>query len=240
MKIALLGYGKMGKAIEQVALDGGNEIALKIDRNNRSQLTVNELSKVDVAIDFSEPESAVDNILLCFDAGVPVVVGTTGWYNRFDEVKAACEDKDGTLFYATNFSVGVNIFFKLSELLAKMMDAQQDYEVSVHEVHHTEKKDAPSGTAITLAKGLLDRLERKQQWVNTRSEQPEDLQVLSYREKDVPGIHIVNYESDIDSIEIKHTAYSRQGFARGAVSAAKWVAGRKGCYQMRDMLNFGL
>lgn len=240
MKVALIGYGKMGKAIEEVINETNEnaerpvqEVVKKIDNED---FTADDLREADVAIEFTKPQSAYDNVMKCFEAGIPVVSGTTGWMNRIEEAKKLCEKEGQTLFYASNFSIGVNIFFEINNRLARLMNQQPQYDLSIHEVHHTEKLDAPSGTAITLAEGILKNMERKQKWVNKAPENEKDLPVLSYREKDVPGIHIVNYESEFDSLEIKHTAHSRKGFATGAVKAAEWVIGKKGFFGMRDML----
>ncbi len=243
MKIALIGYGKMGKAIEQEIIDWQGskkkapKVVLKLDVHNGKELTVENLRKADVAIEFTTPATAHGNILKCFEAGIPVVSGTTGWLDKLSEVKKLCKKKRHTLFYASNFSIGVNLFFALNKKLAKLMNKHEQYDVSLHEIHHLEKKDAPSGTAIVLANDLVGVLKRKKKWVKENSENPKELLVKSYREKDVPGIHLVNYESEFDSIEIKHTAHSRRGFALGAVQAALWVKGRKGFYGMQDMLD---
>jgi len=238
MNIALLGYGKMGKTIEAVVNEEneGDEIVLKVDVDNMNDLTIEQLSKADVAIEFSTPKSAYDNIMKCFEANVPVVCGTTGWTDRLDEVRQICEKQQKAFFYASNFSIGVNMFFELNRQLARLMKSQPQYEVAIHEVHHTEKLDKPSGTAITLANDLLEQMDRKTKWVNSSSENETNLSVISYREEDVPGIHIINYESEFDGIEIKHTAHSRKGFATGAVHAAAWLVGKQGFFRMKDML----
>lgn len=246
MKIAMLGYGKMGKVIETVILDeaanGGpqDEMSLKITGSNLNELTVENLKTIDAAIDFSTPDTAVDNITLCFKAGIPVVVGTTGWLHRMDEVKQLCKELDGTIFYASNFSIGVNIFFQLNKYLAKMMADQPQYKVHMEEIHHTQKLDSPSGTAITLAQGIINETPTKTDWVNEASEQEDVVPIVSKRIEGVPGTHEVSYISAIDTIDIKHTAHSRRGFAEGAVHAARWVVGRKGYFEMKDMLNFKL
>ncbi len=243
MKIALIGYGKMGKAIEAEIQRMAEEnkkkapqVSLKIDLDNAKDFTVKNLKKVDVAIEFTTPKTAFGNILKCFEADVPVVCGTTGWAEKLDELKKLCRKKKKTLFYASNFSIGVNLFFEINRKLAKLMKKHPEYDVTLHEVHHTEKKDAPSGTAIVLANDIIDAIKRKKSWVNDASGERDILSVRSYREKDVPGIHIVNYESEFDSIELKHTAHSRRGFALGAVHAAMWVKDKKGFYGMKDML----
>lgn len=243
MKIALIGYGKMGKAIDaeiqRMAQERPREapqVALKIDLDNAGEFTLENLKKIDVAIEFTTPGSAFSNIMKCFDAGIPVVCGTTGWTEKLPEVKKICRKKNKTLFYAANFSIGVNLFFSLNRTLARMMRQRSEYDVTVHEVHHTEKKDAPSGTAIVIANDIIRAIERKRCWVNDVSGEKDILSVRSYREKDVPGIHLVNYESEFDSIEIKHTAHSRRGFALGAIHAAMWVKGKTGFFGMKDML----
>lgn len=243
MKIALLGYGKMGKAIEQVIIEQNlsghgmkHEVVLKIDEQNRATLTPEVLSQADVAIEFSTPHTAYDNIMLCFAANVPVVVGTTGWLDKLPEIKVQCEREGKTLFYASNYSVGVNIFFEVSRRLAELMDGRTDYSVLLEEIHHTEKLDAPSGTAISLANDILAKLGQKQRWVNHATDVAEELPIVSLRQPNVPGTHEVRYTSAVDTIEIKHTAHSRMGFARGAVMAAEWVAHKKGCFGMKDLL----
>jgi 4-hydroxy-tetrahydrodipicolinate reductase len=236
MRIALLGYGKMGKAVEALALAGGHEIVLKISSGNLLGLATGNLAGADVAIEFSRPESAFENIRLCLESGVPVVSGTTGWLERFGEARSLCLDRGGALLYASNFSIGVNIFFALNRFLAGLMDKQPSYEVGVEEIHHLQKLDAPSGTAITIAEDILERLARKEKWVNRQAAGPSELPVISIRKGQVPGTHTVSYVSAIDSISIRHEAYSREGFARGALMAAEWVIGKKGCFGMRDML----
>ena len=236
MRIALLGYGKMGHEIEQIALDRGHQVVLKVDANNAMSFFPNLLSGADVAIEFSTPASAVSNIHTCFDANVPVVVGTTGWLDKLDEVKRACNEKQGSLFYASNFSIGVNIFFKLNEFLARMMAGQPDYDVSMREIHHVHKLDSPSGTGISLANQVISNLGRKTKWVEGEATCKDDLSIISEREGEVPGTHIVKYASDVDDIEIMHKAHSRKGFALGAVLAAEWLPGKKGVFGMNDML----
>jgi 4-hydroxy-tetrahydrodipicolinate reductase len=232
MKIALLGYGKMGKSIEEIALKRGHSIVLKTN----DSVTEDQISDADVAIDFSVPGSAVDNIKKCFAVNVPVVVGTTGWYERFSEVCRLCEVGSHSLFHATNFSVGVNIFFEVNKTLAKLMNTQAAYEIEMTEIHHTQKLDSPSGTAITLAEGITDNVERKSKW-NEGEALEDSILIHAKREGNVPGTHIVNYENDIDKIEIKHEAKSRIGFATGAVLAAEWLQDRQGIYTMKDLLN---
>jgi 4-hydroxy-tetrahydrodipicolinate reductase len=237
MKFALIGYGKMGKTIEQVIMDqnAGDEIVLRIGEDNLQDFTVENLKKADVAIEFSTPHSAIPNIYKCFEAGVPVVVGTTAWLDKLSEVESECIDKNGTLFYSPNFSIGVNIFFEINKRLAILMNKQQQYEVTMEEIHHTEKLDAPSGTAIKTAQVIMAELERKKKW-NMNTNKPDELLIVAKREPNVPGTHTVTYTSSVDSIEIKHEAKSRRGFAEGAVMAARWVAGKKGVFEMKDML----
>jgi 4-hydroxy-tetrahydrodipicolinate reductase len=236
MKIALLGYGKMGKEIETIALARHHEIVLKIDAYNIDEFTPGNLSRADVAIDFSTPESAYSNILKCFEAGVPVVCGTTGWLSRFDEVKKKCADLNQTFFYASNFNLGMNLFFALNKYLARLMNPMTDYEVSIKEIHHVHKLDAPSGTAITLANDLIADLHRKERWELNQSGDPASLKITAVREDEVPGTHIVTYESEVDSIEITHLAKNRRGLALGAVFAAEFIKGKKGVFSMHDMM----
>ena len=238
LKIAIIGYGKMGKAIEAIALKRGHTIDLKIDINTADEFTKENLQRCDVAIEFTSPHSAVENILKCLDAGIPVVSGSTGWLARWDEVKDKCTAMNGSLVYASNYSVGVNIFFEVNKLLSRLMDAQEDYDVTMEEIHHTEKKDAPSGTAITLAEQILENLGRKKQWVNQDSVSPEELSIISERIDPAPGTHKIKYSSTVDDIEIIHTAHNRQGFATGAVLAAEFIKNKKGIFSMKDVLGF--
>ncbi|MBI3883009.1 MAG: 4-hydroxy-tetrahydrodipicolinate reductase [Sphingobacteriales bacterium] len=236
MKIALIGYGKMGKAIEEIAVQRGHSIELKIDINSLSEFTKENLQRCDVAIEFTSPHTAVQNIITCLEAGTPVVSGSTGWLNEWDKVKETCEAVNGALLYASNYSVGVNIFFEINKKLAALMNQQTSYDVSMVEVHHTQKKDAPSGTAITLAEQIMENVSRKKQWVNDTSAQAQDLAIISERIDPAPGTHIVKYTSAIDDIEITHTAHNRTGFATGAVLAAEFLKGKKGIYSMKDVL----
>jgi 4-hydroxy-tetrahydrodipicolinate reductase len=236
MKIALIGYGKMGKEIEQVTLAMNHEIVLKISTGNYSELTIENLKKADVAIEFSTPKTAVANILKCFEASIPVVVGTTGWLDRLEQIKALCEQNNQAFFYASNFSVGVNLFFQLNEYLAGMMKSYPEFVPSMEEIHHIHKKDAPSGTAITLAQGLMQAHNGPEKWVLGESGNPNELVIHSKREGEVPGTHSVSYTSKVDQITISHEAYSRKGFAEGAVHAALWLVGKKGVFGMKDML----
>jgi len=231
MKIALLGYGKMGKVIERIALERGHEIVLKKDEHN----TYDGLSAADVAIDFSVPTAAVDNISNCFHANVPVVSGTTGWLEHFDEMVALCNEKQGGFISSSNFSLGVNIFFELNEYLAKIMAQFDSYKVTMEEIHHTQKLDAPSGTAISLAKGVIEN-SNYANWTLEEAKSNE-IHIEAKRIGDVPGTHTVTYDSIVDSIELKHTAHNREGFALGAVIAAEWLAGKTGIYNMKDVLN---
>lgn len=236
MNIALIGYGKMGKAIESLMPPRGHQAILKIDEHNRAGLTAAQLSQADVAIEFTGPETAVENLALCREAGVPVVCGSTGWLREWEAVKQSFELAGGTLLYASNFSVGVNIFFALNQRLAELMNPHPEYNVTLTEIHHTAKRDAPSGTAITLAEGVIGRLDRKKTWVNHISDQGEDLEILSERIDPAPGTHKVRYHSDIDDIEIVHTAHNRMGFALGALLAAEYIKGRKGIFTMSEVL----
>ncbi len=237
MKIALLGYGKMGQEIEKIALSRGHEIVLKIDINNQHENTAENLKKADVAIDFSIPSSAYPNIMKCFEADTPVVCGTTGWLEKYDEVTSYCQTHRKTLFYASNYSVGVNLFFALNKKLAQLMNSQTDYEVSMEEIHHIHKLDAPSGTAITLAEAIVENLDRKNQWELDRATKDDSLVISAVRQGEVPGTHSVTYDSAVDYLEIKHVAKSRKGFALGAVIAAEFSAGKTGFFSMNDVLN---
>ncbi len=237
MKIALLGYGKMGKAIEAIAIERGHEIVLKVSIENVEDNTIENIRRADVAIEFTSPESAYDNLLKCLSAGVPVVCGSTGWLKQYDEICKRFKKKKGALLYASNFSVGVNLFFELNRKLIRLMKNHSEYEVSIHEIHHTEKKDAPSGTAITIAEQILKKHPVKTTWVNHPSVQPEELSVTSERTDPAPGTHIVTYGSPVDDIQIRHTAHNRTGFATGAVLAAEFLEGKTGIYSMKDVLD---
>jgi 4-hydroxy-tetrahydrodipicolinate reductase len=247
MKIALLGYGKMGKIIEKIAHDRKHEIVLKIDYSNLHELTEENLQKADVAIEFSTPSTVLGNIEKCFKAGVPVVVGTTGWHHEIAQIKEQCEYNGGSMIHATNFSVGVNIFFHVNKILARLMNNYPYYDVQVEEIHHTQKLDSPSGTAITIAEGIIDNLDSKKEWKNVlvSDDKPDDevvatneVLIESLRIENVPGTHTVIYDSEIDTIEFKHTAHNRNGFALGAVLAAEWVKDKKGFYSVEDMFDF--
>lgn len=249
MKLALLGYGKMGKAIEKIAVNRGHEIVLKVDADNLGDRTPEQLSKADAAIEFTTPATARENIMACFQAGVPVVVGTTGWYQHFDDLAETCIRDKQALFYATNFSIGVNIFFHINKILAGIMNTREEYDVQIEEVHHTQKLDAPSGTAITAAEGIAEAIARKTGWeshllpaappaADTPSAGQDKITITSVRKDNIPGTHTVTYGSEVDAIELKHTAFSRTGFATGAVAAAEWVRDKKGVFTMKDMLDF--
>lgn len=236
MRIALIGYGKMGHMIEEVALQRGHEVVLKIHADNREEFTQEHIAKAEVAIEFTAPDSAFENVRKCLDYGVPVVSGSTGWNERLEEARSYCLEKKGSFLHASNFSVGVNIFFKVNELLAKLMAHQPDYNVEVKEVHHTAKKDAPSGTAVTIAQQILANLPRKTSWINSETENPQQLAIISERVDPAPGTHYVKYTSDIDDIEIIHTAHNRKGFALGAVLAAEFIHDKKGIFTMNEVL----
>ena len=237
MKIALIGYGKMGKAIEEIAVNRGHEIVLKIDEYNLSDFSKKNIAAANVAIEFTGPHSAYDNVKKALEFDIPIVCGSTGWLEKLNEIKKLCTDRKGSFIYASNFSVGVNIFFEINKKLAALMNLQKDYEVQVTEVHHTRKKDAPSGTAITIAELILENLKRKRTWVNHISDNVEDLEIISERIDPAPGIHKVKYSSAVDDIEIIHTAHSRQGFALGAVLAAEFIQDKKGIFSMKDVLS---
>ncbi len=238
MKIALIGYGKMGKIIERIALERGHNIVSIIDIDNKNDFDSEAFKSADVAIEFSVPQVAVDNIKSAFKAGVPIVSGTTGWSDALPELKKLIAANGYTLFWASNYSLGVNIFAAVNVFLAKLMNSYPNYNVEMTEIHHTQKLDAPSGTAITLAEGILENLERKTNWTKEVETKPTDLAIKSIREGQVPGIHTIRYESDVDSIEITHDAKSREGFALGAVVAAEFTAGKKGLLGMHDLMKF--
>ncbi|MDR3365696.1 MAG: 4-hydroxy-tetrahydrodipicolinate reductase [Prevotellaceae bacterium] len=238
MNIALVGYGKMGKEIESVALTRNHHISLTIDVNNRHELTPESLKPCDVAIEFTSPHTAADNIRACLAAGVPVVCGSTGWLEQLEEIRRECEAQKGAFFYASNYSIGVNIFFRINEILAGMMCAIDGYRPSMEESHHTEKKDAPSGTAITLAEKMLSELKPLKKWVSGASATKDELPIVSLREPGVFGTHTVRYESDVDCITLSHAAKNRRGFALGAVLAAEFLKGKQGCYGMDDLVKF--
>ncbi len=237
MNIALIGYGRMGREIEQIALERGHKVGLIIDINNAEDLNKENLKDIDVAIEFTIPSSAMNNYKTCFDAGIPVVSGTTGWLDKREEVENYCNKKGAAFFYASNFSLGVNLFFDLNRKLARLMKPFEQYKASMTEVHHTRKLDAPSGTAISLAEDLMKETDSLKKWENNETDDENSLGIISLREGEVPGIHTVKYDSDIDYIEITHSAKTRKGFAFGAVMAAEYSAGKKGILTMKEMLN---
>ena len=234
MNIALLGYGRMGQTIEQIAIKRGHNIVLKVDKNDKDY----DITKADVAIDFSIPDVAFNNIQNCINNNVPVISGTTGWLANYDNAVALCEEKKGAFIYASNFSLGVNIFFELNKTLAKMMRALEQYNVSMEEIHHTKKLDAPSGTAISLAEDIISNSDKYEGW--KLDEQVEkNIPIVAKRIGDVPGTHSVTYESEVDTVTIEHIAHNHQGFALGAVIAAEWIVGKTGIFTMNDVLNIG-
>ncbi|MEY2595576.1 MAG: 4-hydroxy-tetrahydrodipicolinate reductase [Bacteroidota bacterium] len=239
MNIALIGYGKMGKTIEQVAVSRGHHIKLKIDLNNLDDFNQINFNDIDVAIEFTGPHTAYNNILKCLEYKTPVVCGSTGWLEHISDVENKCKSSNGSFLYASNFSVGVNIFFEVNKKLAQLMEGKNQYDISIREIHHTQKKDAPSGTAITIAEQILSNNTSKQHWVNDQPSSKEELYIKSERIDPYPGLHEVTYSSEIDEIQIIHNAHSRDGFALGAVLAAEYVANRKGIFTMKDVLGFG-
>lgn len=232
MRIALFGYGKMGKMIEQIALKRGHSITAKIDIDT----TAIDFSNIDVAIDFSQPNAAFENIKNCITHNVPIISGTTGWLANYDDAVSFCNENKGAFIYASNYSLGVNIFFELNSYLAKMMKSLDQYNVTMEEIHHTQKLDAPSGTAITLAEGVIAETKHKK-WELDKAEDDTTIPIVAKRINDVPGTHTVAYDSIVDNIEIKHTAHNREGFALGAVIAAEWIIGKTGVFNMKDVLN---
>lgn len=235
MKIALFGYGKMGKEIEAIAISRGHEIILKITSNNSLSITDEDLKKADVAIEFSTPHTAIQNIKKCLNLNIPIIIGTTGWYENFDEIKTICNSKNGSMLHATNFSLGVNLFFKINSYLAELMDKYNNYDVAMEEIHHIHKLDKPSGTAISLAKQIIEKVDRKNNWSITEKN-PETLFIKDVREGEVPGTHIIKYTSEVDDIEIMHKAHNRKGFALGAVIAAEFIKDKKGIFTMNDLI----
>lgn len=246
MKIVLFGYGKMGQIIEKFAQKRGHEIHLIVNSENRNLITVDELVGADVAIDFGIPQAAMSNMELCLQANLPIVMGTTGWYEHLDTIKEKCLSMDGSILYGSNFSIGVNIFFHINKMLAKAIQPYKAYDVQVEEIHHIHKLDAPSGTAITIAEGILNNSDTKTSWVNSVVGDGEEevipkgdqLLIESHRIEEVPGTHTVVYSSEVDQIEFKHTAHSRDGFALGSVIAAEWLFGKQGFYQVTEMFDF--
>lgn len=246
MKFALIGFGKMGQTIKRLAEAGGDTIGLVIDWNNKAELTSENLRKVDVAIEFTQPSTAFENVRTCLEAGIPVVSGTTGWLDKLPTAREICESSKGAFFYASNYSIGVNIFFAINKYLSSLMATQMDYKASVEEIHHLQKIDHPSGTAITIADGVFEKVQYLHDWkafLKTADTleiptEPGVLPIISKREANVPGTHTVTWQSEIDTIQISHVAHSREGFATGAIAAAKWLVGKQGCFGMNDMLGF--
>jgi len=238
MRIALIGYGKMGKAIERIAVAKGHEIILKIDLDNDFEMTAENLRKAEVAIEFTGPASAAANLLTCAQAGIRTISGSTGWLDQFETIKDAFVKSESAFLYASNFSIGVNIFFELNKKLASLMAPHREYAVEMLEIHHTQKKDAPSGTAITLAEQVMSEIPSLKSWVNRSAQSPGELPILSKRMDPAPGTHEVRYFSTIDDIEIIHTAHNREGFASGAVLAAEYIRDKKGIFSMKDVLGF--
>lgn len=236
MKVAIIGYGKMGHEIERVLLSRGHSVDLIIDQNNASDLCPERLAGIDVAIEFTTPSTAYDNIRTCIEAGTPIVSGTTGWTERLAELQALCRKKGGTMMYSSNYSLGVNIAFAINRRLAELMNRFDNYNVAIEEVHHIHKKDAPSGTAITLADDIIARLDRKEGWVNKPTDDPKKIAITSVREGEVPGIHTVTYDSADDTLTLRHSLKSRSALATGAVIAAEFVYERKGVFTMEDLL----
>jgi len=245
MNIALIGLGKMGKTIEELARKKGHNIALRINSETASLIDASGFNGIDVAIEFTRPDTAFDNVMKCLNAGIPVVCGTTGWLDKIENARDYCREKSGSFFYSTNYSIGVNLFFEINQLLARLMNGQQQYdEILIHESHHSGKLDSPSGTAITIAGQIISQVKRLKQWVNYKTDEnvnlsietEGELPIFSTREDEVPGTHIVKYFSDADEIEIIHKALNREGFALGAISAAEWIVGKKGVFGMKDLL----
>ena len=237
MKIALIGYGKMGKTIESLAIAKGHQIVLKIQRENSHELTRESLQQADVCIEFTSPESAFSMVSTCLEAGIPTVCGSTAWLEHLNEAQQLALKNNTAFLYASNFSLGVNLFFKINRYAAKLLGQYAQYEVSMEETHHTQKKDAPSGTAVTLAEHIIAEHPKKTSWVKEEALQPEELPIKSHRIDPAPGTHIIRWSSSIDTIELSHTAHSREGFAAGALLAAEFLAGKKGLFSMEDVLN---
>ena len=238
MRIALIGYGKMGKMIEETAIQRGHSVVLKIDKDNQSDFTQQNLSPADVAIEFTAPDSAFQNVMRCIDFGVPVISGSTGWNKDLEKAKSHCLEKGGAFLHTSNFSIGVNIFFEINNRLAQLMASQPEYDVRLKEIHHTQKLDKPSGTAVTLAEGILQHLTRKKAWTIEKVNDPSQLQITCERTDPAPGTHAVTYTSAVDDIEIVHTAHNRKGFALGAVLAAEFLQNKKGNFSMKEVLKF--
>ena len=237
MKIAIIGYGKMGKAIEEIALAKGHTIVLKISSKNQADFIEENIKQADVCIEFSTPETAFTHVKKCLASGVPTICGSTAWLDKYPEAIHICELHETAFLYASNFSVGVNLFFKINEMVAELMNSQADYQVSMEEIHHTAKKDAPSGTAVTLAEGILKHIQHKKAWVNEETTKENKLSIISKRIDPAPGTHTITYKSEVDEIIINHTAHSRKGFAAGAVLAAEFIYNKKGIYTMADVLH---
>jgi 4-hydroxy-tetrahydrodipicolinate reductase len=237
MKIALLGYGKMGEEIHRLALKRGHEVVAIYNNLEDWEGDAARLPEADVAFEFSTPDSVVDNIYHCFEHHIPVVVGTTGWLDDLDEVVRQCRERNQALIFSPNFSIGVNLFFELNRCLARLMSPWEEYEISIEETHHVHKLDSPSGTAIVLANDIIRNSERKEKWVKELTENPGELGIKSFRTENVPGTHVVRYESEMDSIEIIHTAKSRKGMALGAILCAEWLLGKKGFFEMKDFMS---
>lgn len=240
MKLAIIGYGRMGHEIEAIAIQRGHQVVLTIDKDNMHELDGEKIKTVDVAIEFTFPESAVQNYMKCFNAGIAVVSGTTGWLEHKPKVIETCKNKNAGFFYASNYSLGVNLFFELNKHLAHLMAPFTDYSVRVNEIHHTRKLDAPSGTAITIGEGIIGEIPSKEKWVNAKEVKSNELSITSERIGDVPGTHEVFYESDVDAILIRHEAFNRKGLALGAVVAAEFMKGKKGIYGMADLLKLNI
>tara|TARA_B110000902_G_scaffold181351_1_gene205361 strand:+ start:1636 stop:2337 length:702 start_codon:yes stop_codon:yes gene_type:complete len=230
MKIALLGYGKMGKIVEKLAVKKGHTIVSRINQYSSKE----EILKADIAIEFSTPQSAVSNIKFCLENNIPIVSGTTGWLAHYDKMIKLCENRNGSFIYASNFSIGVNLFFSINEYVSNLMEPWKDYQVSIEEVHHNQKLDIPSGTAVTLAEGIIRNSDKKNWELN--GTEAENINITAKRINDIKGTHIINYDSNIDTISIKHEAHSRDGFALGAILAAEWLADKKGIFTMKDVL----
>ncbi len=238
MKAAIIGYGKMGREIEKVLIERGHEVTLKIDIDNSADLNEQNLKDIDVAIEFTSPATAYANVRKCLECGTAVVCGSTGWNDGVQELKEYCRANGGAFFYSSNYSVGMNVMFKLNKILAAIMNSQPEYNVSMEETHHIHKLDSPSGTAVTLAEGIMESVERKTSWVNQATDKADEIGIISYREGEVPGIHTVIYDSEADTLELKHSAKSRRGLVLGAVLAAEFLQGKQGVFSMDDMLKF--
>ena len=236
MRIAIIGYGKMGHMIEEIAVQRGHEIVLKINIDNTDDFTQENCANVDVAIEFTGPSTAYENVKKCIDFGLPVVSGSTGWNTKLADIKEYVKQKNGSFLHTSNFSIGVNIFFEVNKLLARLMASHTEYDVSLKEIHHTAKLDAPSGTAVSLAEQVLENLRRKNAWVNHEAEKEHELTIISERIDPAPGTHFVKYSSEIDDIEIIHTAHNRKGFALGAVLAAEYISDKNGIFSMQQVL----